>query len=218
MGTTLKFGRVIKSLCDKKGLNRSDLSRATKLSYGCLTNLFNDVNDNVELRTLETVAEALDTDVATIVNLAYNESSQILPSTTLPVMGYANTEKPQTPFVISQDGSVEGKALSVIKTSVLQKINSYALIVCDDIMDPIKKDWIIVASANVPCEDEDLVIFTMKGKILFRQVKFNENLCIFHTIKNLETPIVIPKTEISVMHKVNAYFTPSLSHSDSFPV
>lgn len=209
-----KVGKIIRQLRENKGWSQSRLARLSDVSnsYMNCIEMENEVADNIGLSTLERIANALGATLNDLFALAQVEGAERPQNKHVPILGFVNSSKQKRVIEWDRENNPVSYPIGEVRhTENYPDPHSYALIVKDDSMDPIKHEWIVIASPARPVQNNDLVVVEISGKMFLKKLQIKENMYMFYSTKNTQDPIFLSKKEIKILHKVCAVFCPELA-------
>ena len=164
--------QTIQHYIDLNGGNRTKIARLAGIDK---TRLGRIVNEGYEIHysELKQLCQVFNISVDDFMD---QESGTNTVRREIPVLGYANSTDPRHRLSWSQEGLPTSDPIGFVSNITLeQDPHAFALIVKDNSMEPIKREWTVIATPHFSYGHEDFVIKRHDDFALLRQLWISEN-------------------------------------------
>ncbi len=200
---------IIRSLIKKdleRGLKKIDIARKVGISHSTLWSYLNsDVTPDFNTIKLFAAAYGLSVDY-------FREGALPPPAAAPHAAGYAAPET--VPVLVMHESSVQGfyselgshageGVLRVMRPQGIEDPLAYGVEVRGDEMSPKFEDGdTVICSPRAPVQSRDYVATVINREVLIRRIRFTNDLVIFESINPAHEPVIVPKDEVSFVHRV----------------
>ncbi len=202
---TESIGRVIAQLRDKRSLNQKEVAKLVGITYQHLSDIERGAGVRYMMATVERIAQVLGLDFVELLLMARGKSEQA----NIPIVGYANSADPKQAILYSEAGLPAVEPIDKLRVSgEMADPNAYGLIVKDNSMGFVGRDWILIVSPQMTVGHLDPVVVVYKNKVLFRQVEIGAESYKFCSLVDPNNPLIVPKSEKVIIHKIWQFQSP----------
>ncbi|MBF0105837.1 MAG: LexA family transcriptional regulator [Deltaproteobacteria bacterium] len=197
------LGTTIRRLREEKKIKLTHLASKLGISYQYLSGIELEREHRYAHELIEKIAEALEIDYIELCQIASGQLVDKNDKTSIPVLGFANAPKGKNSIAWDDAGLPHGKTIDEITVS--DEINdpkAYALIVKDNSMGYIERDWTLVVSPSRQIGHREPVIVVVDSEPLFRLIEIGFDGYKFYTAINIDHPLIVPKQDRIIIHKI----------------
>lgn len=195
------LGKTVKELRNLKGYSQRKLADLADISKSYLGNIETGSQDNIGSETLEKLAKALEYPFDIFMAKVLGVSN--LGGAKIPIIGFANGRSTMNAVKIEDGLPTEPVIGEIDCFSAMQDKNSFAVIVKDDSMAPIRSDWICIVSSTIEVQTGDLVLYCKDNLMYLRILEKADRNSKFFITTNADRGVEeIENKDLQFLHHV----------------